>query len=240
MPRRPRLELPGVPMHVTHRGVNRAAVFLDDWDFRDYRRHLRDVSLQHGIALHAYALMSNHVHLLVTASTPGALSRAMSRLGVSYVPAFNRRHGRTGTLWEGRFKSCLVDSERYLLMVYRYIELNPVRASMVERPEDYPWSSARANLGLEADPWIERHPVLAALSDSDAETAFAYRGWLDQGMDEHDLAAIRQHIRQERALGNARFQAMVAKTLDRPAVCRARGRPRLATSAPDSAECDKR
>ena len=128
MPRRPRLELPGYPLHVTHRGVNRAATFLDGDDFACYRQWLDEALAEHGVALHAYALMSNHVHLLLTPAAVGSLSRAMSRLGQRYVPAFNRKHGRTGTLWEGRFKSCLVDSERYLLVVHRYIELNPVRA----------------------------------------------------------------------------------------------------------------
>ena len=137
MPRRPRLELPGIPLHITHRGVNRAATFLDDGDFHEYRYCLGDALAAHGIALHAYVLMTNHVHLLLTSPVPGQLSAAMRQLGQRYVPAFNRKHGRTGTLWEGRFKSCLVDSERYLLTVHRYIELNPVRAAMVTAAEHY-------------------------------------------------------------------------------------------------------
>ena len=158
MPRRPRLELPGFPLHVTHRGVNQAATFIDDDDFVCYRHWLEEALAEHEVALHAYALMSNHLHLLLTPAASGSLSRAMSRLGQRYVPAFNRKHGRTGTLWEGRFKSCLVDSERYLLVVHRYIELNPVRAAMVELPEHYPWSSVSASLATAAQdritpPW---------------------------------------------------------------------------------------
>src|SRR5690348_9552586 len=108
MPRRPRLELPGVPMHATHRGVNRAAVFLDAGDFEAYRTELGDALAREGVAPHAYVLMTNHVHLLLSARRAGAISRAPCRLGRRYVPAFNRRYGRTGTLWEGRYKSCLV------------------------------------------------------------------------------------------------------------------------------------
>lgn len=170
--------------------------------------------------------MTNHVHLLVGADVVGALSRAMSKLGQRYVPAFNRRHGRTGTLWEGRFKSCLVDSERYLLTVYRYIELNPVRAAMVDAPEPYRWSSVHANLGLKDDFLVTPHPVLAELARNGPSPGEAYRHWLREGMSAVDLDAIRAHLQQERAVGSPRFQAMVAKTLNRPVEYRSRGRPR--------------
>ena len=109
---------------------------------------LTESARDNDMAIHAYVLMGNHVHLLVSTTRPGALSDAMRQLGQNYVPAFNRRHRRTGTLWEGRFKSCLVSTDHYLLTVYRYIELNPVRAAMVQAPEDHPWSSVHANLGL--------------------------------------------------------------------------------------------
>ena len=137
MPRRPRLELPGVPLHITHRGVNRAATFLDAEDFTHYRHCLGDALAEQGVALHAYVLMTNHVHLLVGADLPGAVSRMMQSLGRRYVRAFTARHGRTGTLWEGRYKSCLVDNDGYFLTCLRYIELNPVRAAMVIQPWDH-------------------------------------------------------------------------------------------------------
>lgn len=224
MPRRPRLELPGVPMHLTHRGVNRAAVFLDDVDYLEYRRLLRQALGEFEVALHAYVLMTNHVHLLVSAPQIGAVSRAMCLLGKLYVPTFNRRYGRTGTLWEGRFKSCLVDSDGYLLQVYRYIELNPVRAAMVENAADYPWSSVHANLGVAQDTLLTPHAVFAAFASGDGGVA-AYRAWLQAGVIDDDLAAIRIHIQQERALGNAQFQRMVSETLNRPVAVRPRGRP---------------
>lgn len=225
MPRRPRLEIAGLPLHVTHRGVNRAAVFLDDDDFLHYRSQLDESLAAHGVALHAYVLMTNHVHLLVTPSALGALSRAMCRLGQRYVPAFNRKHGRTGTLWEGRFKSCLVDTDRYLLTVYRYIERNPVRVALAELPEQYRWSSARTNLGLDTDPAITPHAGFLALGDSPHARAISYRPWLHAGLGAEELNAIRMHLQQERALGSPRFQAMAAKTLNREVSCRPRGRP---------------
>ena len=135
MPRRPRLELPGIPMHVTQRGVNRCAIFVDDVDRHHYRRVLREACTKDAVAVHALVLMDNHVHLLLASSQPGNVSMAMRNAGQAYVQAFNMRHGRSGTLWQGRYKSSLVDSERYLLSVMRYIELNPVRAAMVATPE---------------------------------------------------------------------------------------------------------
>lgn len=137
MPRRPRLEIPGIPLHITRRGVNRAAVFVDDDDRGHYLALLGATLHKHGVALHAYMLMGNHVHLLASAAHPESISRALRSHGQCYVQAFNRRHRRTGTLWEGRFKSCLVDADRYFLTVCRYIELNPVRAAMVAAPEGH-------------------------------------------------------------------------------------------------------
>lgn len=228
MPRRPRLELPGVPLHVTHRGVNRAATFLDDEDFSAYRQLLGEILPAHGIAVHAYVLMTNHVHLLATPATIGSLSAAMCQLGRRYVPTFNRRHGRTGTLWEGRFKSCLVDSDRYVLTVQRYIELNPVRAAIAEMPEAYRWSSARASHGLAPDSLVSFHPVYLALGHGEIARRAAYRNWIAEAIDEEEMQAIRSHLQQERALGHPRFQAMVERTLNRHVVVRGRGRPRKA------------
>lgn len=226
MPRRPRLEMPGVPLHFTHRGVNRAATFLDDEDYSHYKQHLGNALAAHGIALHAYVLMTNHVHLLLTPPAPGRLSAAMCQLGRRYVPAFNRKYGRTGTLWEGRFKSCLVDTDRYALTVQRYIELNPVRAAMCDIPDGYRWSSVHASLGLAHEPMLAFHPVYLALGTDPAVRAAAYRQWLVQGIDPEDAQMIRSHMQQERALGDPRFQVMVEKTLHRPVALRGPGRPR--------------
>lgn len=235
MPRRPRLELPGIPLHFTHRGVNRAATFLDDEDFSHYKQHLGDAWAEQGIALHAYVLMTNHVHLLLTAPAPGRLSAAMCQLGRRYVPAFNRRYGRTGTLWEGRFKSCLVETDRYALTVQRYIELNPVRARMTDAAEAYRWSSARGSLGLLEEPMLSFHPVYTALGSDPAVRAAMYRQWLIEGIAPEDVREIRAHLQQERALGSPHFQAMVEKTLNRPAALRGPGRPRSGKTAAPTA-----
>lgn len=230
MPRRPRLEIPGIPVHLVQRGVNRAATFLEPADYTCYRNSLADAFAENGIALHAYVFMGNHVHLLLTAPVAGALSSAMCQLGRRYVPWFNRRYGRTGTLWEGRFKSCLVDSDRYLLTVLRYIELNPVRAAIAASPEEHPWSSARANLGLVDDGLVTPHDTYLALGRDRGTRCRVYRDWLAQPLDEEDQAAIRAHLQQERVLGDPRFQAMAAKTLNRAVALRPPGRPRAGNS----------
>lgn len=222
--RRPRLELPGIPMHLTHRGVNRAATFLDDDDCACYLQALETAASAQGVQLHAYVLMTNHVHLLVSAQAPGAVSRMMQAVGRRYVRACNARHGRTGTLWEGRYKSCLVDSDRYLLACIRYIERNPLRAAMVVQPWDFRWSSVHAHLGLRDDPRWTPHPIYLALGADAATRAANYRVLLIEVLDADDMAAIREHLRQERALGSPRFQAMIAKALNRPVQIRPPGR----------------
>ena len=225
MPRRARLEVPGVPLHVTQRGVNRGAVFVDDDDRGHYLQLLAEVAEAGSVAIHAYVLMGNHVHLLVSAAEAGAVSAALRRLGQCYVQGFNRRHRRTGPLWEGRFRSCLVDSDSYVLAVYRYIELNPLRAALVDAPERYRWSSVHGNLALTIDPVLTPHASFAALAAGPAERAGAYRQWLMAGTDAAELTAIRRHLAQERALGSLRFQRMVEETLGRPVALRSRGRP---------------
>lgn len=211
-------------------GVNRTAVFLESDDHAAYLDVLRAAFERFEVALHAYVLMTNHVHLLVSSEVAGAVSRALCVVGRDYVPRFNRKHGRTGTLWEGRFKSSLVDTEGYLLRVYRYIELNPVRAAMVDDPERYPWSSVHGNLGTRVDDALTPHPsIVATFGDRRSwigATNDGYRAWLREGIGDDELVAIRAHMRQERALGSARFQQMVSETLQRPSTIRPRGRPR--------------
>lgn len=225
MPRQPRLELQGIPLHVTQRGVNKCAIFLDDEDRRHFYGLLLDSMAKHSIAVHAWVFMDNHFHLLLTPLHTGTLSLAMRRMGQCYVQAFNRRHKRSGTLWQGRFKSCLVDSEQYLLAVYRYIELNPVRAAMVERPEQYRWSSIHANLNRHHDALVTPHLVFTALASDAATRRQIYSEWMQQAVSDEDLQRIRRHIQQERALGSKTFQGMMEKALGRPVVARPRGRP---------------
>lgn len=233
MPRQARLEIPGIPLHITQRGVNRCAIFLDDDDRRHYLGLLSASAAKHGLGIHAYVLMGNHVHLLVSSDESGQASLAMRQLGQAYVTAFNRRHRRTGTLWEGRFKSCLVDSDRYLLTAYRYIELNPVRAAMVKKTRASPLVQWHANLARCEDPLVTPHPCFVAMANTPLERADVYGAWLKQGISDDELIAIRQHLQQERALGSKRFQAMAEKTLGRPVGLRRPGRPRRTDVEPE-------
>lgn len=169
--------------------------------------------------------MGNHVHLLLSAAAAGAVSRMMQAVGRRYVRAFNQKYARTGTLWEGRFRSCLVDSGRYLLTCLRYIELNPVRAGLAAVPWDYRWSSVHAHLGLQSCPLLRPHPTLVALGGDDARRTARYRALLMEPQEDAQLDEVRDHLHQERALGSSRFRAMVEKTLRRPAGVRAPGRP---------------
>ncbi|WCE05588.1 transposase [Pseudoxanthomonas sp. JBR18] len=218
-------------MHVVQRGVNRCAIFLDDEDRHHYRRLLRQACGRFGMHIHAFVLMDNHVHLFVSANQVGAVSAAMRLSGQSYVQAFNARHRLSGTLWQGRFKSCLVQTDHYALTVLRYIERNPTRARMVAHPEDYRWSSFHTHLGRALDPLVTPHAVYLNLGTNAAARAQAYSGWLREGHAQEGEDAVRRHLMQERALGDPRLQAMVECALGRPAACRARGRPRMVPQA---------
>ena len=218
-------------MHLIQRGNNRQACFYADEDCRFYLDWLAEYAGKTGCRIHAYVLMTNHVHLLVSAEAGGAVSRMMQALGRRYVRAFNARYRRTGTLWEGRYKSCLIDSDRYLLACLRYIELNPVRAAMVAQPWDYRWSSVHAHLGLRAGVRLTPHPGYLALGRDARERSVVYRCLLQQALSDDVLADIRSHMQQERALGSPVFQSMVEKALNRPLDVRPHGRPRCHSSA---------
>jgi putative transposase len=225
MARSPRLDLPGIPQHIVQRGNNRVPCFLDDWDRRRYLQNLREALLDTGVELHAYVLMSNHVHLLATPPALGAIARLMQKLGSQYVVVFNTRHRRSGTLWEGRYKSCLVDSESYLLRCMRYIDLNPVRARMTDDPAAFPWSSCASLCGTRDDPLLSPHPAYIALGTSPQERAAAYRSLLAEAIADDDLQAIRSYLQQQRALGRDAFRAMVEAETRRFAGIRPAHRP---------------
>jgi len=212
MARQPRLDLPHLPQHVVQRGNNRLPCFLDDDDRQRYLHLLRDAALATDCAIHAYVLMDNHVHLLITPPEKGAVSRMMQKLGRGYVSQFNLRHRRTGTLWEGRFKSCLVGSDDYVLRCYRYIDLNPVRARIVDDAERFRWSSCSSHCG-EDDALIRHHRAYLGLGISVAERAAAYRALLHETLSDESLLAIRAYLQQQRAFGRDDFRAMIeAKT----------------------------
>jgi putative transposase len=226
MARQPRLDLPGVPQHVIQRGNNRQPCFLQERDYRFYLESLHEASTQTGCRVHAYVLMTNHVHLLITPEGVGAISHVMQRLGRRYVAYFNQAYRRSGTLWEGRFKACLIDSERYLLTCYRYIELNPVRAAMVDAPERYAWSSYHANACGTYDPLVEPHTEYLSLGSNAEERREAYRELFLDAISDDGLREIRSYAQKQRALGTTRFQEAIEAELDRVTAIQERGRPR--------------
>ena len=208
-----RLIYPGVALHVIQRGVDRAACFRADADCLVYLSHLRQLSTRHGCAIHAYCLMTNHVHLLLTPSDKDSCTAMMRDLGQRYVPYFNKRHRRTGTLWEGRYRSCLVESARYLLACYRYIELNPVRAKMVADPAGYCWSSHAGNTGNRSDALLSAHPEFEALAATSDNRFAAYRGLFAEEIDEPLLAAIRDATNHGYPLASEEFKKRVITSL---------------------------
>lgn len=175
MARLPRLSLPGIPQHVIQRGNNRSACFFAEDDYRYYLDCLKDAVERYGVAVHAYVFMTNHVHLLLTPTDETGITRTIQTLGRRYVRYINQTYRRTGTLWEGRYQASLIDSDRYLLTCYRYIELNPVRAAMVETSEAYPWSSHRTNALGQPDPLLTPHPEYRRLGRTQAERQQAYQ-----------------------------------------------------------------
>lgn len=226
MARLPRLDLPCIPQHIVQRGNNRLPCFLDDDDRQRYLQLLRQAASTARCRIHAYVLMDNHVHLLATPEDSGAVSLMMQMLGRSYVGLFNTRHGRTGTLWEGRYKSCLVDSVSYVLACYRYIELNPVRARMVESPDQFPWSSHGFNTLGRSDALLVPHPCYLELGSTVEMRAEAYRAIVGEVLEQATIDEIRLYLQQQRALGRNAFQSMVEAKTQRFAGVRAAHRPR--------------
>jgi len=235
MPRQPRLDLPGIAQHVIQRGNDRQPCFFTEADYLCYLRELRELTLGSRCLLHAYVLMTNHVHLLVTPRASGQIASLMQALGRRYVRYVNDRYHRTGTLWEGRYKSCPVDSDTYLLHCYRYIELNPVRAGMVPAPGGYRWSSHATNAHGAADPLVHPHASYLALGTTAAARQENYRSLVAQALSDGDLQALRLHLQRQHALGSDRFRAAIEAQLGRRAGPGVIGRPRKAKDSRESA-----
>ena len=225
MPRRSRIHLADVPQHIIQRGNNRQAMFFAEEDYRFYLDHLLEASRKYGCAVYAYVLMTNHVHLLSSASRPYDLSRMMQYLGRYYVRYINRVYKRSGTLWEGRFKASLVDTEAYFLRCCRYIECNPVRAGMVRGPGEYIWSSYRHHAFGMASELLAMHEEYERLANSAAERQLAYRGLFSTELDEKELADIRDTVNRGWPLGGDRFKDEIERALQLAARPPKRGRP---------------
>lgn len=205
----------GIPQHVIQRGNNRTACFASDADMAVYAHCLHEAASKFGLMIHGWVFMTNHIHLLVTPEADDSLSKGMQFLGLSYVRYFNRTYQRTGTLFEGRFKSCLVEHSEYFLVCLRYIELNPVRAGMVKDPAHYHWSSYRANaFGRAAKIWTP-HPLYLSLGATDSERQARYRGLFESRIEGQLMSDIRQSVNRGLAFGSERFRRELEELGDR-------------------------
>ncbi len=225
MPRRARLAIANVAWHIIQRGNNRGACFFSEGDYLCYLRLLAQQSEKHGCAIHAYCLMTNHVHLLLTPEEASGPSRMMKHLGQCFVQYINRTYERSGTLWEGRFKSCLAQNENYALHCYRYIELNPVRANMTSHPGDYRWSSFSHNGGGLQNDLITPHSSYLNLGDDAPRRQEAYRSLVESGVSEELATSIRSATNGNFVLGSKTFSREIERALNRRASRLRSGRP---------------
>ena len=232
MPRRPRIHLPGVPIHLVQRGHNREACFFTDEDFLAYQEWLGEALKKSGCALHAYVLMTNHVHLLLTPPSAEAVSQLVMSLGRRYVQYFNKAYRRTGTLWEGRYKSTLIQAERYLLSCMVYIDLNPVRAGLVREPSDYPWSSHGHYVGQRSDRLVTPHPLYWELGNTPFARDAAYGELVRAGISTQQQSALTESALRGWALGETDYVADLQRRTARRVSKTRVGRPPLSVRGP--------
>jgi len=224
MARLPRFVIPGQPQHIIVRGNNREPIFYTDEDYQYYLQKLKLACDKHQCDLHAYVLMTNHVHLLMTPHTKEGIGKVIQMLGRYYVQYFNKKYERTGTLWEGRYKATLIDSEHYLLICCRYIELNPVRAEgMVDHPSEYPWSSYHYNALGKIDGNVSPHSVYIGLGKKQEHRQKAYRALFKARVPDKTIKEIREATNKSWVLGSDYFKEKIQKKLNRRAIALERG-----------------
>jgi putative transposase len=226
MPRQPRYFIPDIPQHVIQRGVDRQVTFFQQDDYDLYLSCLHEAAIRYDCAIHAYVLMTNHVHLLLTPGTSRSLPHLMQAMGRGYVQKINRKYRRTGTLWQGRYKASLVQSDEYLLACMKYIEMNPVRSGMVRHPCDYAHSSYACNANGRLNGMISSHSLYVALGRTEDERLFAYRRLFSDRLSEDKLMEIRATTNACMVLGHDRFKDQIESMLDRSVRPKHRGRPR--------------
>lgn len=227
MPRRARITLADTAHHIIQRGNNRSACFYSDDDYFLYLDWLEKYAHEHDCRVHAYVLMTNHVHLLITPSTNDGLAKMMKSLGQRYVQYINRTYGRSGTLWEGRFKSCITQEDNYVLSCYRYVELNPVRANMVGHPAEYFWSSYRRNAQQEPSTLISPHQAYLALGQDEEGRQKHYRELFKSELSSKVVDQVRSATNSNYALGSERFRKEIEEAIGRRAGPGVLGRPRV-------------
>lgn len=205
MPRKPRIYLAGYPQHIVLRGHNRESILRSLADFRYFYRCLKEAAGKHALSIHAWVFMHNHVHLLATPGGAATLSLVIQSVGRRYAQYFNKRYDRSGALWEGRYKAAVVDSETYLLICYRYIELNPVRAGIVTNPGDYPYSSFHRNALGKTDSLVTPHQIYQDLVGEASEMVTKkglqrYRALFDTALTQTGLDVVRQGTQKQRVI----------------------------------------
>lgn len=226
MPRRARILMPSVPLHLIQRGNNRSVCFFSEDDYLFYLELLAEQANKNACEIHAWCLMTNHVHLLISPYEHNSVSSLMKGIGQRYVQYINRTYGRSGTLWEGRFRSCLVQSDSYVLACYRYIEMNPVRAKMVTHPAEYRWSSYRANAQSEFSHFITPHAQYLSLGDTHISTTEVYRELFRSELEIGLVDQIRAATNGNYVLGVSRFAAEIEAMIGRRARRGCPGRPK--------------
>jgi len=227
MPRKPRMYLPGVPCHIIQRGNNREATFFSEQDYQFYLECLSDAVSKYHVAIHAYVLMTNHVHLLMTPLAKESISLVMQSVGRRYVQYVNLEYRRTGTLWESRHKASIVDAENYLLSCCRYIEMNPVNANMVKHPAEYKWSSYMHNAHGVTNNLVSPHEIYRRLGLSDEARRQAYAALFETVLSTTDVHVIRNAARFSMPTGDSRFKQQIEQMLNRKVGYAHRGRPRV-------------
>ena len=226
MPRQPRFFIPDIAQHVTARGVDKQAVFFHQQDYRLYRKALKDAAIDSGCLIHAYVLMTNHVHLLVTPLQDRSLPLMMQAMGRNYVQRLNARYERTGTLWEGRYRASPVQTDRYFLACQRYIELNPVRSGLVATPGEYPYSSYHNHALGNADSLLTSHSCYLDLHPEPSERLKIYRDLFSDSLNHELLTQFRECTNACTVIGNDRFKEQIATMLGRRIPTAKRGRPK--------------
>jgi putative transposase len=224
MARQARIVIPGQAMHVLVRGNNRETLFHAPADYAIYLDWLRTAANQFSVAVHAYALMPNHVHLLLSPKESQSLAKLMQSLGRRYAQFFNQKHGRTGTIWEGRFRSSLIDPD-YLLRCQRYIELNPVRGGLESRPADYPWTSYASHIGGKAETWLQDHPRFWSLGNTPFERQMAWANLVKEGAPHSEDRVITEALLRSKPWLSPEYAKTLFKGNLEATQIRPRGRP---------------
>jgi len=227
MARTARMALARCPHHIVQRGHNRRVVFVTDGDRQSYLETLAEFRIELGLKVYAYCLMTNHVHLIVDpGEDAGNLSLLMKRLAGRHTRRINRLERRTGTSWEGRFKCSPIETDRYLLACGRYVDLNPVRAQMVSKPEEYYWSSYRVRIGLDQSNWLDDDACIIRMAATLDECRDQYRKYVAQGVNEYELKLIRNALHRNQLTGSELFAVEVEERTGRRILLRSRGRPK--------------